>query len=290
MRCYNSCYPEIKPLLKKIVSNNTPIFVFNIETTGLDPVKDQIIQIAIARCSFADGHLFCVDSFNGYAKPEGGTPEFVSRFTGRSEEFWNAQQDLSSLMRDASSFLGVDPVVMSWSAADFATPFLLNAGFMTGDMSYPSASIDLCRIAQSVSPKTRIFPNYMFRSIAEKEGVVLKKKTEGHDARYDVDAYIELFNKFYPRFVTGDEPAAIQGMNYYEKSIYVQRLYFATDHGNFYINAIDGFLYEDTVGFLEHVDADALIDEILRRSKSSDLQEVARKYRLHLKAADRQSS
>lgn len=278
MRCYNSCYIESKPVFKHVEELDLPVIVFNAETTGLDHTRDQIIQLAAVKCRLTDDRLIPVRSYNGFAKPVNGTTEFVEKFTGKNAGFWNSQQSLDSLMHDARELFGPAPVVMSWSASDFATPFLLNTGFVTGHMIYPIASIDLFRVAQSVSPKNRDYDNFSLRMVAEKEGIKILHKDEGHDARYDVNAYIELFNRFYPLFRTGKDAVSIQSVKYYEKSVYVQRLYFTTDHGTFYIDGNTGYICEETIGFLDHVDADALTQKLLLGYHAKDLKEVVRKY------------
>ena len=53
MRKYHSVYPKLKEMMKTIRTNNLPVYVCNIETTGLDPIKDKIIQIGATNGSYS---------------------------------------------------------------------------------------------------------------------------------------------------------------------------------------------------------------------------------------------
>lgn len=277
MRSYNSCYKEARPILEYVISTTVPVIFFNLETTGLDPVGDHIIQIAAMKCMVTKQGAQIIDRFSSFVNPGCTVSEFVTKFTGNPAEFFAGQPDLDTVMARASQFFGNTPVVISWTASDFAVPFLENAGFMTGHMIYPLADIDLMKIAQSVCPKNRIYDNYAFRTVADRYDIPVHGKTEGHDARADVEAYIRLFNRMLPDFLTGRDPVKLISAKYFEKSLYVQNLYFETDHGTFHIDGTNGFLVEDTPGFFDTVDADALTQHLLLGYDCKTLQEIVRK-------------
>lgn len=280
MRVYSSVYPESKAWFDTIISRHVPVIFFGIETTGLDPASDKIIQIAAAKCIISDHGIDLLDSFNEFVNPDHEISEFNEKFTGRPESFYRKQSDIESVMTRVSDFFGRRPVIATWSSSEFATSFLLNAGFETGHMVDPAVSIDLYKIAQSVLPKTQVYDNHRFLTVADRLDIKVKNKDKGHDARYDVNAYIEIFNRLFPLFVTGKDHLSINGVQYYEKSLYVQRLYFNTTKGRFFINGITGFMEEDTPGMFASVDMDWLSDQLIRGYHVNDLKEVVRKYYL----------
>lgn len=277
MRKYNSCYVQARPILDYVIANRVPVVFFNLETTGLDPVNDEILQIAAAKCLITDDGMKILGYFSSFVRPHREITDFVVKFTGRPASFFADQPDISAVMAKAAAFFGNTPVVASWTAENFAVPFLENAGFMTGHMIYPVMSLDLMRIAQCVSPATRVYSGYSFRTIAEKMDVAIKYKERGHDARADVEAYLRLFGKMFPDFRTGRDPVNILSSKYYERSIYVRGLAFETDRGAFHIDGVTGFMVEDTPGFFDAIDADALAQKVMILYRCSSLSDVVKK-------------
>ena len=143
MRKYHSVYPKLKEMMKTIRTNNLPVYVCNIETTGLDPIKDKIIQIGATKCSFDGTVLIPEDNLNVYINPEISISEFTENFTGRTNEFYASQPTLEEVMPSVRDFMGNNPVIIGWTASGFTSKFLMQAGFMTGFMVYPKMNIDL---------------------------------------------------------------------------------------------------------------------------------------------------
>lgn len=287
MRNYKSVYPELKSVLNSAKKTNVPIFVCNVETTGLDSEKDKIIQFSSIKCELKENQLVGVDAYNTFINPQIQISDFTRKFTGRDNDFFASQRSLKEVMPEIRDFLGNDPIVLSWVATDFMSPFLMNAGFLTGYMVYPTASIDLMKIVQSVLPITNPSMDYKFRSVADHYGIEIIDKNGGHDARHDVGAYIKIFNKIYPDMVVGSEMAVVNKASYWEKSNFTRAIYFQTDHGQVHLDANTYFFVEDTPGFFSTVDMDAFSKYILLKCKVSEMSDVVKLYYQHYKSTQK---
>ena len=278
MREYKSVYPELKDIVTHVRDNDLPVYVCNIQTTGLDPRKDRIIQFSSIKCKLTDNELVETDCYTTFINPEMDISEFTKNFTGHDNDFYKNQKTLAELMPEIRDFTGNSPVVLGWTANGFLSPFLMNAGFETGYMVYPSISIDLMKIVQSVVPLLYSSDNYTFRSIAERYNIEILGKSGGHDARHDVAAYIKIFNKIYHLSITGHETATVKTAHYWEKSSTNRALYFETNFGDVHINANTNFFVEDTPGLFDKVDMDQFSEYILEKANVSKIEDLVKIY------------
>ena len=284
---------KLKEMMKTIRTNNLPVYVCNIETTGLDPIKDKIIQIGATKCSFDGTVLIPEDNLNVYINPEISISEFTENFTGRTNEFYASQPTLEEVMPSVRDFMGNNPVIIGWTASGFTSKFLMQAGFMTGFMVYPKMNIDLVDIARSTIPVERSGMNYKFATISNICKVPVATSADrpvsSHDAADDVFAYIDIFNKLYPSCITGNDTAKIVKSSYWEKSNFCRSIYFETDHGSVHIDANTDFFVEDTPGFFDTVDMDALSQTILTTCKAELISDVVKLYYTNWKKNQKKS-
>lgn len=82
------------------------LVVFDLETTGLSPTNDEIIQIAAARVR--EGQLVKGDEFHSYVKPSIPIPAFITSYTGVTDDDvrdapreWAALAAFSEYSRDS---------------------------------------------------------------------------------------------------------------------------------------------------------------------------------------------
>lgn len=90
----------------------------DLETTGLDPVTEEILEITAVR--FVNGEPG--EDFHSFAKPLGAVPPEITALTGIRDEDLTDQPDLDSVLESFLDFLGDDPVVVYH--AGFAGSFL----------------------------------------------------------------------------------------------------------------------------------------------------------------------
>lgn len=94
----------------------------DLETTGLDPERDSILEVAAVRFD-AGGVL---EEFHRLVQPEAAIPLTISRLTGLTLEDFRDAEPVAQVLRDLRSFVGRDHVV--GQSIDFDLQFLANNG------------------------------------------------------------------------------------------------------------------------------------------------------------------
>ena len=92
-------------LLKSINLDN--FVVLDLETTGLDPVNDQIIEIGAIR--FTDGKESAV--YETYVNPGLPVPDFITKLTGITDADVQSAPSITSLFDDLLKFIGDSPLI-----------------------------------------------------------------------------------------------------------------------------------------------------------------------------------
>lgn len=144
--------------------------VLDVETTGLDPGQDAIIQVALLRVSPG-----AVDRLSFFVNPEGPIPEHVLRLTGFSDIDFDAYPPMSARRREIADFIGTLPVVGHNVGFDVA--FLARYGVTV------ESTVDTLEWARIAFPGR---PGYRLEDLAQAGG------SGFHDARVDVDATLSL--------------------------------------------------------------------------------------------------
>lgn len=141
--------------------------VVDVETTGLDPARDAIIQIAMTRVTPGG-----VEEWATYVRPGRPVPDFIYRLTGASPDSLAAAPDLAAAIRDARGFAGGLPVVGHNVGFDLA--FLRRAGLLL------TPAADTLTWARIAFPR---LPSYRLEDLGE---VFAETREDWHDARIDV--------------------------------------------------------------------------------------------------------
>lgn len=99
------------------------LVIFDIETTGLDKIKDQIIQFAALKINTDTQKI--LDSINLYIKPTGPYAISIGAFLKHhiSPEFLNDKPYLKDVANDIINFIGDNPV-LTYNGSSFDIPFL----------------------------------------------------------------------------------------------------------------------------------------------------------------------
>ena len=92
----------------------TDFAVVDIETTGLDAEKDEIIEIAAIRPSVGGG----VERMQTFVRPERGIPDSITELTGITQEDVDGGLELSEAIDALLEFVGTRPLVMHNSEFD----------------------------------------------------------------------------------------------------------------------------------------------------------------------------
>lgn len=117
--------------------------VIDLETTGLKPSEDRIIEIGAIRYSLGEE----ADVFHALVQPLAPLPKVVQNLTGLTDDVLKENgQDLESVLQGFVSFLGDWPIVSHNIAFDLE--FLLHACGLAGITFPPNRRIDTLSLAR----------------------------------------------------------------------------------------------------------------------------------------------
>lgn len=121
--------------------------VIDLETTGLNPLTESIIEVAGLKVR--NGNV--VDAFSSLVSPKTPLSEFVQEFTGISEQMlWDAPQ-AEEVIPHFISFIGEDPVV--GHNVVFDVSFLQRWIYECTEADFSNDFIDTLRFARKVYPE-----------------------------------------------------------------------------------------------------------------------------------------
>jgi DNA polymerase III epsilon subunit family exonuclease len=100
------------------------VVVFDLETTGLFPSSDDIIQVAAVR--ILNGHIRRADSFFSYVKAKTPLDPFIVGLTGITDRRLKSAPPAPTVLREFSHYCG-DSLLVAHNGHRFDIPFLENA-------------------------------------------------------------------------------------------------------------------------------------------------------------------
>lgn len=106
---------------ERLLSN---VVVFDLETTGLSPSDDEIIQIAAVRIE--RGTICTTDRFISYVKPNRSIASFITSLTGITNEHVKTASDVISTLKKFSAFCG-DALLIAHNGHAFDIRFIRSA-------------------------------------------------------------------------------------------------------------------------------------------------------------------
>ena len=153
---------------------------FDVETTGLNPQKDEIIEIGAIR--YHKGKE--VNRFESLIKPKNPIPFFIAELTGITNDMVKDAPPLRKAIKNFIGWLGKDTII-GWNVG-FDINFLTNSVLKT--MKWPSSLennyIDVMQWAKKLYPE---MSHYKLDNMREKFDI---KNTTSHRACADAeDAY-----------------------------------------------------------------------------------------------------
>lgn len=158
--------------------------VIDVETTGLDLDKDEIIEIAAIRV--VQGAE--VDRFHALVRFDGCVPKGVTELTGITDELLDSQGvELETAMKQFLSYVG-DDVVVAHNAA-FDSDFVQAMCEECDLDDFDNRCIDTVELAKKKMPKA---PNYRLKTLLEMLDLDNRRP---HRAESDCEATLHLFRK-----------------------------------------------------------------------------------------------
>lgn len=116
--------------------------VLDLETTGLDPSFDEIIEIAAIR--FSNGEK--VSEFATLVKPENKIDEYITQLTGITNEMVKNAPKIEKVLPELINFIG-DSVIIAHNA-NFDINFLYDNCMFCLNAPFPNDFIDTMRISR----------------------------------------------------------------------------------------------------------------------------------------------
>ena len=165
--------------------HSTPFIVVELETTGLEPRLDKIVEIAAVKV--VNGKI--VDEWNTLVNPDMFIPQITTDITGITTEMVKDAPVFADVIDDYLAFMGEGSIFVAHNV-DFDHAFMNNhlKAHEREELAHPY----LCtfKLAKRVHPN---LSRYGLGFLAESFGIELP---QAHRALHDARATAELFIKF----------------------------------------------------------------------------------------------
>ena len=155
--------------------------VIDVETTGLSPDDDRIIEVAAVKCE----NDRIVDSFHSLINPGRRIPSNVTKLTGIKNADVAGAPDMDTVVPELSEFIDNLPLVAH--NANFDIKFIANA-FKRAGVSKGMLYIDTLVLARNAFPE---MPNHKLSTLINELGLL--DHEQEHRAMSDVEATQHLY-------------------------------------------------------------------------------------------------
>lgn len=183
----NKSFTHLKWNKWNTITRISDYVVLDVETTGLKPGTDKIIEIGMVKVS--DGKP--CDEFSSFVNPEMSIPTRITKITGITNEDMATAPVFSSLASQIVSFLG-DSLILGHNVGfdlSFLVPALESCGIR------PSFTcLDTCALAKKAFPE---LPNHKLDTLI---GALSLSDGQTHRALDDVYCTLGLFNKICEKY------------------------------------------------------------------------------------------
>lgn len=156
--------------------------VIDFETSGLDPRKDRVIEMAAIRC--IDGEI--ASEFSTLVQYDGKLSPKITELTGITDEMTASGMDEDTAFRILNRMIGQDHILIAHNAS-FDLSFLHHSLMRIAGRSFRNDFIDTL----TISRQRHVYPHTL-KDMSDRYGIKLEG---GHRALNDVIACWELFCK-----------------------------------------------------------------------------------------------
>ncbi|MGC9025396.1 MAG: exonuclease domain-containing protein, partial [Chloroflexia bacterium] len=164
-----------------------PYIALDTETTGLEPGRDEVIEVAAVRFQGAE----VLGTWHSLIRPAGPLPEQIARLTGITPAELERAPRFYAVLPDLARFIGDDPIV--GHSVGFDLEFLAAQG-----LSLNNPRVDTYELSTLLLPE---LPDRSLASVARGLGLPYP---EQHRALADAQAVQEVFLAFWQRLLTLD--------------------------------------------------------------------------------------
>lgn len=131
---------------KSLIYSLNDYTALDLETTGLDPKFDAIIEIGAVRVK----NGIIVDCFNSLVNPEYEIDEFITKLTGITNKMLSTAPTIKKILPDAISFIGEDTIIAH--NANFDINFMYDACLSLSQPFFSNDFIDTMRMSRLLFP------------------------------------------------------------------------------------------------------------------------------------------
>lgn len=156
--------------------------VVDLETTGLDPEFNEIIEMAAIRVR--NGQI--VDTFSVLVKPNEELDEFIQKLTGITNGMLANAENIEVVLPEFLNFLGDD--ILIGHNINFDVNFIYDNIQRLKNVPFSSDYVDTMRISRHVLPEMK---HHRLKDLVEKFGIIHEQE---HRALSDCRATFEVLN------------------------------------------------------------------------------------------------
>jgi len=156
--------------------------IYDLETTGLDPLGDDLIQIAAVR--FCAGEVWADDAFFRFAKPRRSISSFIESYTGIGNRHVASAPCPEEVLCEFSSWAGPSTLI-AHNGLRFDSKFLQATSLRCGRETREISCIDSIHISKMLFGSTR-GTGHSLDHLKSRLGLA-ESSLRRHDARGDVD-------------------------------------------------------------------------------------------------------
>ena len=161
---------------------NTDFTVFDLETSGLDPVKDEILEIVAIKMRGEE----IIDRFESLVRPTKAITREVEKIHGLNEVYLLVNgRDLGEVLADFTSFIG-ESIVVGHNIREFDWLFILNSLKRLTKPVLNNKIIDTLELSR----KLLSLPRYNLSTVSQNFGYEHK---DAHRAMPDTEINAKVF-------------------------------------------------------------------------------------------------
>lgn len=161
--------------------------VFDIETTGLNSHKDDIIEIGAVKIR----NRKVIDSFSTFVHTDKNLPAKIIELTSITDDMLVGQPDITTALTEFLSFVGENGVLVAHNA-NFDVSFIKDKAKFNLNIEYDSPVIDTLELSKALMKEVK---NHKLNTLTKKLGIKLENHHRAvDDANATAQLFISLFN------------------------------------------------------------------------------------------------
>lgn len=268
--------PENKNKLLDILKTQKYLVVYDLETTGLSPTDNRIIEFSAVRYRITENAKLIEDEkVTYYIRQPEPLPEKIIELTGYTDEFLSDKPFERDVIEDIISFLE-DSAVAGYNNTNFDDKFMLNLYTRYGYEFKPYSSVDVYLLAKGFLD----CKNYKLCNVASELGVA--DDITFHKAFDDIVATARVLNVLIPMCLDSASDstkktvkANVISVAFWEGFRGFSRIYVNTDIGTVFYNIRLGH-WDTKDAPIEQIDMEQLEKDAWKAVGASSEKEFSR--------------